>query len=134
MKTIPGRNGGVLKPKEKGDPPNEGAGRPPGSKNRATIARKILETQVNIPDKIYRAIVQAFPTLPKVTTLEEAITFVQAFKALTGNTLPAKFGYELLMDSGYGKPTGDTGMGLNIPSGAQIIINLTPDDGKSDPM
>jgi hypothetical protein len=134
MKQVPGRHGGMVNVLEKGDKANAGAGRPLGSKNRSTIAREILATTVHMPDKIYNELVKVFPQMPKITSAENAISVVQAYKAITGAVLPSKFGYELLMDSGYGKPKGDDQAGLNIPSGSQIIINLSKEDGKSDDM
>jgi hypothetical protein len=43
MEMIEGRNGGKIKRREKGDPPEPGAGRPPGSKSFKTLLSEALE-------------------------------------------------------------------------------------------
>ena len=42
-KQVPGKNGGTIKRREKGDPPEKGAGRPPGSKSFKTLLNEALE-------------------------------------------------------------------------------------------
>lgn len=73
---------------ESGNP----AGRPKGTKNRATIARKWLE----VLEKIKNPITNAQEEL----TQEEIMTLAQIAKARKGDTRA----YQALMDSAFGQP------------------------------
>ena len=42
MKDVPGRNGGTIKRREKGDPPTPGSGRPVGSRSFKTLLQEAL--------------------------------------------------------------------------------------------
>lgn len=130
-KDVPGRNGGTLRLLEKGETANP-EGRPIGSKNRSTIARKVLEMAANFPDKTFEVLQKKYPDIEKSMTIEEMMSVVQAHKAIVKKDT---FAYERLLDSAYGKSKGgDDQTGIKVPSGSQIIINLTDKDDESDPM
>ena len=97
-----------LKLFEKGQSGNP-AGRPPGSKNRSTIARKWLETKEKKKNPITKEI--------EDLTQEDLMTLGLILAARKGN--PAA--YEKLMDTAYGK----------IVDKAQIEtrnLNMTPEE------
>lgn len=89
-----------IKPPKKGEVRNPN-GRPAGSKNRATIARMILESAVHFPDELVEKVQQIFPEFSKKTTGEIAATYMQLVKAVTDKDTLA---YKTLMDSAYGAP------------------------------
>ncbi|WP_229311020.1 DUF5681 domain-containing protein [Larkinella soli] len=93
-----GKNGGTLirlEPGESGNP----AGRPPGSRNRSTIARKWLEAQ----EKVKNPITGQQEQLSE----EDIMTLALIKKARSGDTSA----YKALMDSAYGLPKQDVNLG-----------------------
>lgn len=86
-----GRNGGKLKPFEKGTTGNPN-GRPKGSKNRSTIARYWLEVNQDLKN----------PLTGDTETMsqEDLMTLALIKKAREGDVNA----YKALMDSGYGAP------------------------------
>lgn len=81
-----------LTPFEKGSIPNPN-GRPKGSKNRSTIARKWLETMQNAKNPITGA--------DEHLSQEDLITLAMIHKARKGDVAA----YKQLMDSTFGMPT-----------------------------
>ena len=67
-------------------------GRPKGSKNRSTIAKKWLNTKQKAKNPITGE--------EEILTQEDLITLAQLKKARDGD----KGGYDALVDSAYGKP------------------------------
>ena len=101
-----GRNGGTLKPFEKGESGNPN-GRPKGTRNRSTIAKQWLEVSQKIKN----------PITGKEENLEQQdiMTLALIKKARNGDVSA----YKELMDSAYGKivqPTDITTKGdsLNV--------------------
>jgi hypothetical protein len=92
-----------FQPGQSGNP----AGRPEGSRNRATVLRRLLEVaatyQVNNGDE-------------HEGTIEDRIAAAQIDKALKGDT----FAFKEIMDSVYGKQ----GTGLDITSGGKRITGI----------
>jgi hypothetical protein len=86
-----GRNGGTLKPFEKGESGNP-SGRPKGAKNRSTIARYWLEVNQDLKN----------PLTGDTETMsqEDLMTLALIKKAREGDVNA----YKALMDSGYGAP------------------------------
>jgi hypothetical protein len=86
-----GKNGGTLKPFDKGESGNPN-GRPKGSKNRSTIARQWLEVNQNLKN----------PLTGETETMsqEDLMTLALIKKAREGDVAA----YKALMDSGYGAP------------------------------
>ena len=86
-----GRNGGTLKPFEKGESGNPN-GRPKGAKNRSTIARYWLEVNQDLKN----------PLTGDTETMsqEDLMTLALIKKAREGDVNA----YKALMDSGYGAP------------------------------
>jgi hypothetical protein len=80
-----------LTPFEKGSIPNPN-GRPKGSKNRSTIARKWLETMQNAKNPI--------TGIDENLSQEDLITLAMIHKARKGDVAA----YKQLMDSGFGMP------------------------------
>ena len=86
-----GKNGGTLKPFEKGESGNPN-GRPKGSKNRSTIAKKWLETNQTAKNPISGQ--------DETLTQEDMMTLALIKRAREGDVAA----YKALMDSGYGAP------------------------------
>lgn len=89
-------------------------GRPKGSRNRSTIARKWLE----VLEKVKNPITQGEEEL----TQEEIMTLAQISKARKGDTKA----YQALMDSAFGAPKNQTE--LTTDAAIQIIQAGKPDD------
>jgi hypothetical protein len=86
-----GKNGGTLKPFEKGESGNPN-GRPKGSRNRSTIARRWLE----VNQKLKNPLTSEEETMSQ----EDLMTLALIKKARDGDVNA----YKALMDSGYGAP------------------------------
>ena len=86
-----GKNGGTLKPFEQGESGNPN-GRPKGSKNRSTIARKWLEVNQSLKNPLTGE--------NETMSQEDLMTLALIKKARDGDTNA----YKALMDSGYGAP------------------------------
>ena len=74
-------------------------GRPPGVRNRSTVARKVLDMLITIPDETYTTLQANFPDIAKQVTIEEYITMQQAVLATKETNA-----YKAVMDSAYGAP------------------------------
>ena len=86
-----GKNGGTLKPFDKGESGNP-AGRPKGSKNRSTIARRWLEVNQSLKNPLTGE--------QETMSQEDLMTLALIKKAREGDVTA----YKALMDSGYGAP------------------------------
>ena len=86
-----GKNGGILKPFEKGESGNPN-GRPKGVKNRSTIAKQWLE----VNQKLKNPLTGNEETMSQ----EDLMTLALIKKAREGDVAA----YKALMDSGYGSP------------------------------
>lgn len=86
-----GKNGGTLKPFEKGESGNPN-GRPKGVKNRSTIAKQWLE----VNQKLKNPLTGNEETMSQ----EDLMTLALIKKAREGDVAA----YKALMDSGYGSP------------------------------
>lgn len=78
----------------------ETQGRPVGSRNRSTIARKILEMTAIAPEVAIDHIRQTHPEITDKLTTEEIATIMIAGNAMKGDVKS----YEALMNSAYGAP------------------------------
>jgi len=108
------------KPGESGNP----EGYPKGVPHRSTVARKVLEMNMNPPEKILKTLHDLYPALEKKLKVEEIITMIQGLKAMTEKDTQA---YKALMDSAYGQPTQDiTSKGSQIQGDIQINVR-TPE-------
>lgn len=87
------------KPFEPGKSGNP-AGKPPGIKNRSTIARKVLEMRGLLSDEKMDKLKEKFPDIHDKMTVEEIMTVVMADNAIAGDDKH----YKALMDSAYGAP------------------------------
>ena len=74
-------------------------GHPKGVRNRSTIARKVLDMLVRIPDEQYDKLKENFPDIEQAVTIEEYITMQQAVLATKETNA-----YKAVMDSAYGAP------------------------------
>lgn len=81
-------------------------GRPPGTKNRSTIARKILEMRAIFPKAKFDKLKEIYPELTENMTVEEVMTIIQIDNAVDKADDKS---YRAIMDSAYGAPkmTGD---------------------------
>ncbi|WP_018622108.1 DUF5681 domain-containing protein [Spirosoma luteum] len=80
-----------FQPGQSGNP----SGKKPGTKNRTTTVRELLELARGLPDHLK----SEFPEFEKVT-YEELITLAQLNRAADGDTIA----YKAVMDSAYGAP------------------------------
>lgn len=92
-------------------------GRPAGVRNRSTIARKILDMLITIPDETYATLQQNFPDVAQQVTIEEYITMQQAVIATKETNA-----YKALMDSAYGAPKQEVAMKGNLDLNKKITF------------
>jgi Family of unknown function (DUF5681) len=85
-----------FQPGQSGNP----AGRKPGSKNRSTVARRVLDLAVNLPSHKLSRLQQMLPDLTADIDVEMAMTLALALRAIAGDVNA----YKALMDSAYGAP------------------------------
>lgn len=92
-------------PPKKGEVRNPN-GRPIGSPNRATVAKRILQLSAKrvIPAEIKKMIECEYQNLDTLT-LEEVMTMVMVHKAIVDKDVTA---YRAVMDSRYGAPRQET--------------------------
>jgi hypothetical protein len=97
-----------LVPFKKGeDSRREGNGRPKGSRNRSTIAKKWLE--------VSRKKLNPLTEAEEDVSIEDEITLAQIMKANTGDTNA----YKALMDSAHGAPINQTELKID---GLEVIV------------
>lgn len=89
-----------LKPAEKGEIRNPN-GKPKGTQNRNTIARRVLAMEVNVPTDLYEHFQGMYPDLPKTMTIEMIATLSVMKKAINDGEY---LHYKAIMDSAYGAP------------------------------
>ncbi len=85
-----------FQPGQSGNP----TGRKPGSKNRSTVARQVLDLAVNLPPHKLARLQQMLPGLTADIDVELAMTLALAVRAIKGNINA----YKALMYSAYGSP------------------------------
>lgn len=90
-----------LKPFKPGIDERRSDGRPLGSKNRSTIARKILEMKALYKDDALEELQKQYPEITKDTTVEEMMTIIQVDRAIKDQD---PVSYKALLDSAYGAP------------------------------
>ena len=96
-------------------------GCPKGSKNRSTIARAIMDMNIKIPEKILSQLKEIYPEMANNLTIEEAMAYIQATKAIQDKDTAA---YKALMDSGYGLPKQEIDQNIN----ERVITGITFDE------
>jgi hypothetical protein len=112
-----------LKPFEAGQDQRRNLdGRPVGSKNRSTIARKILEMRSILPKDRMESLKQKFPEIADNMTVEEIMTIVMAEGAISGDDKS----YKAVMDSAYGAPKQEIDQTVT----GHIAINIDNEDAK----
>lgn len=82
-------------PGESGNPD----GRPKGSLSRSTLAKKVLELDVRLPEEAYEKLKSVIPNLEKKMSFEEATYVMSMANALTKGDTAA---FKLVLDSAYG--------------------------------
>jgi hypothetical protein len=108
---VKGRNGGMLKVPEKGDPSPNAKGRPPGSLSSKTVIRRWLEAIEKAKNPITGQI--------EALTQLDIITLKQLEKARKGDTTA----FKELLDRMEGRPQQKIEQDLNV-SGFDITLNL----------
>ncbi len=93
------------------------SGRPVGVRNRSTVARKILDMLITIPDESFAALQANFPDIAQQVTIEEYITMQQSVLATKETNA-----YKALMDSAYGAPKQEVAMKTNIDLNKKITF------------
>lgn len=96
-----------FKPGQSGNP----AGKVPGTKNRSTIARKILEMKSIWNADTFKDLQERYPEITKESTAEEIMTIVQLDNAVQKKDANS---YKALMDSAYGAPKQETSNETNV--------------------
>ena len=94
-------------------------GRPIGSKNRSTIARKILEMKALYKDDALSKLQEQYPEITKDTTVEEMMTIIQINRAIMSEDPNS---YKAVLDSAYGAPKQDMDIRGNVAITDQPII------------
>lgn len=84
-------------------------GRPLGVRNRSTVARKVLDMLIMIPDETFTTLQANFPDIAQQVTIEEYITMQQAVIATKETNA-----YKAIMDSAYGAPKQEVAMKGNL--------------------
>ena len=103
----------------------ESNGRPLGSRNRSTIARKILEMTAIAPEVAIDHIRQTHPEITDKLTTEEIATIMIAGNAMKGDVKS----YEALMNSAYGAPKQEIeNLNTNISVLSNDPLDATADD------
>ncbi len=90
----------LMPPAKKGEVRNPN-GRKPGTKNRTTIVRQIMEMTGVLPDTILANLTARYPAMKGKLSIEEIITIQQIDKAIMQQDTAA---YKAVMDSAYGTP------------------------------
>jgi hypothetical protein len=92
-------------------------GRIAGTQNRSTIARKILEMNVKLPQEAFEKLKAIYPTIEQQMSAEEMMTIIQTSNAITKGDTNA---YKAIMDSRYGAPKNE----IDLNTSTQIIIKI----------
>ena len=131
-KTVKGRNGGTLKPFEKGVSGNEN-GRPKGRRNRATAVKEVFALPVKriLDVKTYAQLKAILPNITDQSDIEEVMTAVQAHNAIINKSVAS---YKALKDDRYGRLEGDSGDGDGVVGQIINIENLFVDTKRLKPV
>lgn len=111
-----GKIGRHWKPGESGNP----EGKPKGTFNRSTIAKRVLQMNCELPEEAYQKIKAIYPDIEKRMSAEEMATIVQITNAISKGDTQA---YKAVMDSAYGAPTQEIQHEVTEMLG---IMNLDP--------
>jgi len=103
-------------PFEKGVSGNP-SGRPVGA-NRSTIAKRVLEMQMTLPEDVYEKIKAIYPDIEQRMSAEEIVTIVQITNAISKGDVNA---YKAVMDSAYGAPKQE----IETPPNTNTPIEIT---------
>jgi len=98
-------------------------GKTPGTLNRSTIARQILQMAAIYPDKVFEQLKKQYPEISQRMTVEEVGTIIQADKMIRERDTAA---YRAIMDSAYGAPKQEIDQTIT----GQIGIHITDKDAK----
>lgn len=90
-------------------------GRPLGVRNRSTVARKVLDMLIRVPNEKYEELLLSFPEMEQTITVEEYITMQQTVLATKETNA-----YKAVMDSAYGAPKQD----IDLESKKTIFIEI----------
>lgn len=93
-------------------------GRPNGSFNRSTIAKRVLEMQMSLPEDVYEKIKAIYPDIEQRMSAEEIVTIVQITNAISKGDVNA---YKAVMDSAYGAPKQE----IETPPNTNTPIEIT---------
>lgn len=104
-----------LRPKKKGDPASENAGRPKGSLSAKTIYEAVGE--LTVPDEIRAKLAEEGITVTE-KSIEKAIAYVVAMRALKGHPSMVKE----YNDRRYGKAPQDVNLNANVTG--NVILNF----------
>jgi hypothetical protein len=103
-------------------------GRPVGVRNRSTVARKILDMLIRIPDETFEEMQRNFPDVAQQVTIEEYITMQQAVIATKETNA-----YKAIMDSAYGAPKQDSVVDLTSAGKPFNLKDLISFEGETAP-
>ena len=108
-----------LKPFQPGQSGNP-AGRKKGSLNKATVLRKLLDSDIKIPDGIYNELKNYYPHIQQNANIEDVMDLIQIHKAITKGDTRA---WQLIKESVYGKD-------YNISMSTGTFADMTPEEMK----
>jgi len=91
-------------------------GKIPGTKNRSTIARNVLEMSGLLPPDRMAKLKEKFPDVTDKMSVEEIMTIVMADNAINGDDKA----YKAVMDSAYGAPKAE----IDHTSGGEKITGF----------
>jgi hypothetical protein len=116
--TVNEQNLNPFKPGESGNP----NGRPKGSRNRATIAREVLEMARILPKEKFDILKKNYPSITNDMSVEKIASIVLANNAIGGDANS----YKALMDSAYGAPIQE----IDGTISGNIILSFDKQDEK----
>lgn len=108
----------LMPPAQKGEVRNPN-GKKPGTKNRTTLVRQILEMTGVVPETILSDLQARYPAMKGKLSLEFIMTVQQVDKAIMQQDTAA---YKAVMDSAYGSPKQVTDVEIqhkNLPAWLQ---------------
>lgn len=94
-------------------------GRPVGSRNRSTIAKRILEMNCVLPEEVFEKVKAIYPEIEQRMSAEEMATIVQITNAISKGDTNA---YKAIMDSAYGAPKQE--LEGNFENNTPIQVNI----------
>ncbi len=89
-----------LEPCKPGETANPN-GRPKGVKNRSTVIKNIIETDISTPEELEQMIEDMDGRPPKSLSFEDLMVWMQVIKAVKEKDTKA---FKAIMDGRYGKP------------------------------